>query len=126
MAKELGVSLDHHHRAVDDATCTADIFMCFVKMLRERGISTLKEVSALGETNPDLVRKMNTYHVIILVRNEIGRVNLYRLVSDSNLKYFNRRPRIPKSELQKYREGLLIGSACEGTVPGAAPGRKPG
>ena len=113
VAKELGVSLDHHHRAVDDAACTADIFMCFVKMLRERGISTLKEVSALGETNPDLVRKMNTYHVIILVRNEIGRVNLYRLVSDSNLKYFNRRPRIPKSELQKYREGLLIGSACE-------------
>ncbi|MBQ7536123.1 MAG: PolC-type DNA polymerase III [Stomatobaculum sp.] len=113
VAKELGVSLGHHHRAVDDAACTADIFMCFVKMLWERGISTLKEVSALGETNPDLVRKMNTYHVIILVRNEIGRVNLYRLVSDSNLKYFNRRPRIPKSELQKYREGLVIGSACE-------------
>ncbi|MDQ0152883.1 DNA polymerase-3 subunit alpha (Gram-positive type) [Moryella indoligenes] len=113
VARELGVSLDNHHRAVDDAGCTAEIFVRFVEMLKARGLHTLREVSALSETNPDVVRKMNTYHVIILVKNELGRVNLYRLVSDSNLKYFNKKPRIPKSELKKYREGLIIGSACE-------------
>ena len=113
VAKELGVSLENHHRAVDDAACTAEIFVKFIGMLKERGARTLEEVCALGSTNPDLVKKRNTYHVIILVKNELGRVNLYRLVSDSNLLYFNRRPRIPKSELEKYREGLIIGSACE-------------
>ncbi|MGP1348992.1 MAG: PolC-type DNA polymerase III [Stomatobaculum sp.] len=113
VARELGVSLENHHRAVDDAGCTAEIFVRFVGMLKERGMLTLKEICTLADTNPELVRKMNTYHVIILVKNEVGRVNLYRLISDSNLLYFNKRPRIPKSELQRCREGLIIGSACE-------------
>lgn len=113
VAKALGVSLENHHRAVDDAECTAGIFLKFMEMLKEQGAHTLVEVAALGESSEALIKKMNSYHVIILAKNELGRVNLYRLVSDSHLKYFQKRPRIPKSELQRYREGLIIGSACE-------------
>ncbi|WP_455148113.1 exonuclease domain-containing protein, partial [Stomatobaculum longum] len=113
VAKALGVSLENHHRAVDDAECTAGIFLKFMEMLEEQGAHTLAEVAALGESSEALIKKMNSYHVIILAKNELGRVNLYRLVSDSHLKYFQKRPRIPKSELQRYREGLIIGSACE-------------
>ena len=85
----------------------------FIEMLKERGMTTLKEVNAFGDMNPDAIKKMPTYHAIILAKNEVGRVNLYTLVSLSHLKYFARRPRIPKSEFNKYREGLILGSACE-------------
>ena len=112
VAKALGISLDNHHRAVDDAECTAQIWLKLIDMLKEQGISTLKEISSMAETNEELIKKLPTYHVIILIQNEIGRVNLYRLISYSNIKYYNRKPRIPKSELSKYREGLIIGSAC--------------
>ena len=113
VAKALGISLENHHRAVDDAAATAEIFVKFIEMLKERGITTLKEVNEFGKTNPDAIKKMSSYHVIILAKNEIGRVNLYTLISLSHLKYFGRIPRIPKSELNKYREGLIVGSACE-------------
>ena len=113
VAKALGISLENHHRAVDDAAATAEIFVKFIEMLKERGITTLEEVNKFGKTNPDAIKKMVSYHVIILAKNEIGRVNLYTLISMSHLKYFGRIPRIPKSELDKYREGLIIGSACE-------------
>lgn len=113
VAKTLGISLENHHRAVDDAGATAEIFVKFVEMLKEREITTLKEVNEFGAMNPDAIRKMPAHHVIILAKNDVGRVNLYTLVSMSHLKYFGRMPRIPKSELNKYREGLIVGSACE-------------
>lgn len=113
VAKALNVSLLNHHRAVDDAKATSEIFVKFIEMLKERGIHTLQEVNAFGDLNPDSIKKLPTYHVIILAQNDVGRVNLYRLISMSHLKYYNRRPRIPKSELNRYREGLLVGSACE-------------
>ncbi len=113
VAKALGVSLNHHHRAVDDAACTAEIFVKFIQMLYDRGVYTLDEVNRLGSSSVENVQKLPTYHAIILATCDQGRTNLYKLVSLSHIKYYNRRPRIPKSEYLKYRDGLLIGSACE-------------
>ena len=113
VAKTLSISLENHHRAVDDAECTAHIFLKFSAMLRERGADTLSRINALGESSPDIIKKLTSYHAIILAENNIGRENLYRLVSASHLQYFNRHPRVPKSLLLKYREGLILGSACE-------------
>lgn len=113
VAKALHISLEHHHRAVDDAGATAEIFSRFVSMLRERGIETLDQLNEMSTMTADMIKKLPAYHVIILAKNEIGRVNLYRLVSWSHIDYYARRPRIPKSVLNRYREGLLIGSACE-------------
>ena len=113
VAKALGVSLENHHRAVDDAGCTAEIFVKFIEMLRERGMSTLDEVNAMGTSSVQNVQKMPTYHAIILATCDQGRTNLYKLISLAHIKYYHRRPSIPKSEFIRYRDGLLIGSACE-------------
>ncbi len=113
VAKALNISLKNHHRAVDDAACTAEIFVKFIEMFQARDAYTLDDINEMGKANVEAVKKLPTYHIIILAKNDIGRVNLYRLVSMSHLDYFARRPRIPKSELLKYREGLIIGSACE-------------
>ncbi|WP_294149069.1 PolC-type DNA polymerase III [uncultured Clostridium sp.] len=113
VAKELKISLANHHRAVDDAGATAEIFVRFIKMLKERDIFDLTQLNALSKMTVEMIRKMPTYHIILLAKNDVGRINLYRLVSESNLTYFARRPRIPRSLLTQYREGLIIGSACE-------------
>ena len=114
VAKTLKISLKNHHRAVDDAECTALIFVCFIQMLKERGIHTLDQINEMGRASVELIRKMPTYHAIILAKNDLGRINLYRLVSESHLTYYaNRHPRIPKSLVMKYRDGLILGSACE-------------
>nr|WP_289767802.1 PolC-type DNA polymerase III [uncultured Acetatifactor sp.] len=114
VAKTLNISLENHHRAVDDAECTAWIFIKLVQMLEEKDIHTLAQLNALGAASADLVKKAPTYHAIILAKNDLGRINLYRLVTESHLTYYaSRHPRIPKSLIQKYREGLILGSACE-------------
>ncbi len=113
VAKAVNVSLENHHRAVDDAGATAEIFVEFVRRFRERDIETLDQLNELSQMTADMIRKLPTYHVIILAKNDLGRIHLYRLVSESHLEYFARRPRIPKSLLRQYREGLIIGSACE-------------
>ncbi len=113
VAKALKIPLDNHHRAVDDAVCTTEIFLKFIEMLKERGIYTLEQVNEMGNTSVDNIKKLPSHHAIILALNDTGRVNLYRLISESHLTYFHRRPRIPKSEYLKYKEGLFIGSACE-------------
>lgn len=109
----MGVSLAHHHRAVDDAACTADIFVKFVEMLRERDIFDVDALNSQGNVSVDTIKKLPTYHAVIFARNETGRINLYKLVSQSHLKYYRRRPRVPKSVFLEYRDGLIIGSACE-------------
>ena len=113
VANALHISLENHHRAVDDAGATAEIFVKFVVMLKERNINDLAKLNRFGSNNADAIKKLPTYHGIILALNEVGRVKLYTLISKSHLDYYARRPRIPKSELSKYREGLMVGSACE-------------
>ena len=113
VAKTLNISLENHHRAVDDAECTAWIFVKFIKMLADQSVYTLAQVNALGAASVEMVKKLPSYHGIILAKNDLGRINLYRLVSESHLTYFHRHPRIPKSLVMKYREGLILGSACE-------------
>ena len=113
VAKALNISLENHHRAVDDAGATAEIFIKFAEMLKKDQVMTLKEVNRYGDRNTNAIRKMPTNHIIILAKNDIGRYILYQLISQSHMTYYARRPRIPKSLLNEHREGLLIGSACE-------------
>lgn len=113
VAKALGVPPFNHHRAVDDAQACADIFLALMQKLTARGINNLDGINEIKEFNSNAILKAKTYHAIILAATEEGRVNLYRLVSMSHLTYYNKRPRIPKSELLKHREGLILGSACE-------------
>ncbi len=111
IAKELNISLEGAHRAVNDTECLFGIFNVLIEKAREKGIKTFKELNA---ALPNNAYKNNPYHAIILVKNQTGLVNLYKLISNSNLKHFyKKRPRMLKSELHSMREGLIYGSACE-------------
>ena len=116
VAKRMNVSLEGHHRAVNDAECTAEIFVKMVAELHEKyDIDDLDTLNEKGRMTDERIRKANhPNHIILLAKNDIGRINLYHLVSMSHMKYVGRgKPRIPKSEIIKHREGLIIGSACE-------------
>lgn len=113
VCKTLGISLENHHRAVDDAEATAQMFVKMIPMLKEQGAAKLADVNAMGENSKEVVKRLPSYHAIILAQNNVGRENLYRLVSASHLDYYSKRPRVPKSFLMKHREGLILGSACE-------------
>ncbi len=113
VAKAMKISLINHHRAVEDAEATAEIFEKMITLLAKEGITDLQALYERTHCAPEIIKKKPYYHAILLAQNEVGRVNLYRLVSLSHLNYFFRRPRIPKSELMKWREGLIVGSACE-------------
>lgn len=112
VAKHLGISLENHHRAVDDAKATAEILLKCFELLQERNIISLMDLNKEYLGNQD-IKKLPTYHLIILAKNQNGLKNLYKLISHSNLDYFYRRPRMPKSLIEQYKEGLIIGSACE-------------
>ncbi|KJF26020.1 DNA polymerase III PolC [Clostridium aceticum] len=112
VAKELGIPLENHHRAVEDAEATAKVFIKFIEMMQDKSIATLQEINQHLGKKVD-ISKLNTYHIMVLAQNQVGLKNLYHLVSESHLHYFYKKPRIPKSLLNKYREGLIIGSACE-------------
>ena len=115
VAEHFGLGDFQHHRGCDDAEVLAGIFIRLSKMLMEQYPLLLITVDMINSllANENQVLAKPTYHQIIIVRNNTGLKNLYRLISDSNLKYFKRRPRIPKSELVRRREGLILGSACE-------------
>ena len=113
LCKVFNVSLENHHRAVDDAEATAHIFLKFMDMLKEEKVTTLQELNTFAKPSVENISRLHSHHCIILAKNDLGRINLYRLVSMSHLTYFNRQPKIPKSEILKYRDGLIIGSACE-------------
>ena len=112
LCQHVGISLENHHRAVDDAKATGELLLHCFKLLKEKDILDIKTLNKEYLGNFD-IKKAITYHVIILCKNQIGIKNLYKLISFSNLDYYFRRPRLPKSIIEKYREGLIIGSACE-------------
>ena len=85
ISKHLGINLENHHRAVDDATATSEIFMKFIEMLKEREITHLGQLNDMMDVSPEYIKKLPTYHGIILIKNETGRVNLNKLVSASHL-----------------------------------------
>ncbi|MGM0378514.1 MAG: PolC-type DNA polymerase III [Bacillota bacterium] len=112
VARHLKVDLEGHHRAINDASATALIFIKLLKRLEKREIFTLNGMNNLAKKELDYKNK-DTYHIIILAKNKVGLKNLYKIVSKSNTETFYKKPRIPKSLLNEMREGLIIGSACE-------------
>ena len=110
VAKRLGVRLDNHHRAVDDAKATAEIFLKFLEMFRENGVETLDQVNQKYIDTDYKSKRPN--HITLLARNTVGLKNLYKIISDSHINHFYKTPRILKSVLNAHREGLLVGSAC--------------
>lgn len=111
IGKYLEIPPFNHHRACDDARALAQIFVKEIEDLALRGVTTLEQVNTgLGGTRA-LAKK--NFHLIILVQNSAGLKNLYRIVSAAHMDYFFKVPRVPRSLLNRYREGLIIGSACE-------------
>ena len=112
LAKHYSLGDFNHHRASDDAEMLARILHCMFEKLKNDGVDDTKKMIKAIRINADPL-KLDMYHQIILVKNKIGLKNLYKLISNSYLKYYKRRPRILKTELAELREGLIIGSACE-------------
>ncbi len=112
LTKHLGVILENHHRAVDDAKATADVFLKMLTELKEKGTERLDTLNASFDLS-GASKKNRAYHIIILAKNQTGLRHIYEIVSQSHLNYFYRTPRIPRSLLIEKREGLILGSACE-------------
>ena len=112
VAKYYNLGDFNHHRACDDAEMLANIFFAMTEKMTRFDINDFEALQRDMSENADPL-KIKPYHQVILVKNPTGLKNLYKLISYSYLKYYRRMPRIPKSELEKHREGLIIGSACE-------------
>jgi DNA polymerase III, alpha subunit, gram-positive type len=109
IAKELNVSLENHHRAVDDATATAQIFLTFISKLKAMDIDYFNEINE--KINSIDTSKLRPSNVVILAKNQAGIKDLYKLVSLAHTKYlYSGTPTIPKSEIKNHRENLLVGS----------------
>jgi len=112
LTKHFNVKLENHHRACDDATATAHVFLKLISKLEESDIKNIESINVALAGKVD-VKALKTYHCIILVKTQEGMRNLYNIISKSNLEFYHKRPRVPKTLLTKYREGLIVGSACE-------------
>ncbi len=110
LAEFLGIELEGAHRAINDTRATAKVFLRMLEDAKKKGINELGYIYNNIEEEP---RKLPYYHIILLATNYVGLKNLYKLISYSHVNYFNKRPRIPRSLLNRYREGIIIGSACE-------------
>ena len=115
VADALSLPEFNHHRAADDAVICGMIMSHFLSMLEDRGIQSLQQINPAMEAlrSQNRIGDRHARHIVLFAKNQTGLRNLYHLISDSNLKYFKRVPRIPKSELIRLREGLIVGSACE-------------
>ncbi len=115
VAKELKLPNFNHHRAADDANICGLIFCKLVPMLRERGLTRLQQVNAdlMSQRSKGVIFARKPYHIILLAKNQQGLRNLYHIISESNLEFYKKAPRIPKSLLMELREGIIVGSACE-------------
>ncbi|MCU7556612.1 PolC-type DNA polymerase III [Macrococcus capreoli] len=112
LAKKYGVELTQHHRAIYDAETTAHIFVKMLKQIEQLGVMNHNEIDA-KLSNQDAYKRARPMHVTLIVQNQTGLKNLFRIVSESMVHYFYRTPRIPRSLLMENREGLLVGSACD-------------
>jgi DNA polymerase-3 subunit alpha (Gram-positive type) len=112
ICEALDIPLKNHHRAIDDARATAQVLLKLLQIIQDRGINYLKEINDLIQLAK--IEQLPTYHITLLAKNYLGLRNLYKIVSASHINCFYRVPRIPKSLLEKYREGIIVGSACEG------------
>lgn len=112
LAKKYGVELTQHHRAIYDTEATAYIFIKMLKQVEELGVTNHKDINQ-SLSNEDAYKRARPSHVTILVQNQEGLKNLFKIVSESLVTYYYRTPRIPRSLLDEYREGLLIGTACD-------------
>ncbi len=115
VADALGLPEFNHHRASDDARTCGYLYQRFAKMMEEQGLERIAQIneSMLSKRSGNRIMDRHARHILIFAKNQTGLRNLYHLISDAHLKYYRRNPRIPKSELIKLREGLIIGSACE-------------
>ncbi len=111
MTKFFSVALDQHHRAIADTKATTDVFLSMLNECKQREITLLKDINSV--VTPERAHEIDySFHVNVLVKNEVGLKNLFKLVSYSHVDYFVREARIPLNVLEEYREGLIWGSAC--------------
>ncbi|MDD6200967.1 MAG: PolC-type DNA polymerase III [Firmicutes bacterium] len=115
VAKAMCLPNFNHHRAADDANICGLIMTKFLPMLEDLGIHNLQSVNSelMKQRSKGVIFARHPRHILLFAKNQVGLRNLYHLISDSNLEYFKKFPRIPKSQLMELREGLIIGSACE-------------
>ena len=115
VADALSLPEFNHHRASDDAKTCGLLYLRFAKMLKERGLSEIQQINAdmVSLRSGGKVADRQAKHILVFAKNQMGLRNLYHLISDAHLLHFKRNPRMPKSSILKYREGLIIGSACE-------------
>lgn len=111
LAKKLGIPLNHH-RATDDALCAARIMLACFAAFKKTGVYDLAALDHMNSSRDNL-RTMERHHIVLLCRNKTGLTNLYRLVSDAHVNHYYKKPLMLKSLIQKHREGLLVGSACQ-------------
>lgn len=115
VADALSLPEFNHHRASDDALTCGYIYLRFAQMMEQRGVKNIQEINTdmISLRSGSHIMDRRARHIIVFAKNQTGLRNLYHIISDAHLKFFKRNPRMPKSELLQYREGLIIGSACE-------------
>ena len=112
IAEKLGIKVDVAHRALADVETLVAVFNVMIEQLKEKEIFELRDLDKILSKDVNF-KTLPTYHAIVLAKNKVGLKNLYKLISFSHVDYFYKKPRMLKSLLAKYSEGLIIGSACE-------------